>query len=134
MNSTEITFDDLNLSNPLWKALQEEGLLHPTTIQKKALSAIMSGRDVQAIAQTGTGKTLAYLIPLFKSWTFTKTRHASILIIVPTRELAVQVMEEARMLGKYMNIVVKAVYGGTNLKTQAFEVAEGVDILIGTPG
>lgn len=134
MNSTEITFDDLNLSNPLWKALQEEGLVHPTTIQKKALSAIMSGRDVQAIAQTGTGKTLAYLIPLFKSWTFTKTRHASILIIVPTRELAVQVMEEARMLGKYMNIVVKAVYGGTNLKTQAFEVAEGVDILIGTPG
>ena len=101
-----MTFRDLNLSNPLWNALEDAGMVHPTTIQKKALPVIMSGRDVQAIAQTGTGKTIAYLLPLMKSWTFTKSRHASILIIVPTRELAVQVMEEAHMLGKYMNIII----------------------------
>lgn len=129
-----MTFRDLNLSNPLWNALEDAGMVHPTTIQKKALPVIMSGRDVQAIAQTGTGKTIAYLLPLMKSWTFTKSRHASILIIVPTRELAVQVMEEADMLGKYMNIVIRAVYGGTNLKTQAYDVAEGADIIVGTPG
>lgn len=129
-----MTFKELNLSNPIWNALEDMGLEHPTTIQQKAFPVIMSGRDVQGIAQTGTGKTLAYLLPLLKSWTFSKSRHATILIIVPTRELAVQVMEEAMTLGKYMNIVVRAAYGGTNLKTQAFEITEGVDILVGTPG
>ncbi len=129
-----MTFRDLNLSNPLWKALDEAGFTKPTTIQQKAFPVIMSGRDVQGIAQTGTGKTIAYLLPLLKSWSFSKNRHAQILIIVPTRELAVQVMEEAQMLAKHLNMVIRAVYGGTNLKTQAFEVAEGVDLLVGTPG
>ena len=129
-----MTFRDLNLTNPLWKALDEAGFNKPTTIQQKAFSVVMSGRDVQGIAQTGTGKTIAYLLPLLKTWSFGKNRHAQILIIVPTRELAVQVMEEAQILAKYMNIVIRAVYGGTNLKTQAFEVAEGVDLLVGTPG
>lgn len=129
-----MTFRDLNLSNPLWKALDEAGYIKPTTIQQKAFSVVMSGRDVQGIAQTGTGKTTAYLLPLLKTWAFSKTRHAQILVIVPTRELAVQVMEEAQMLAKYLNIVIRAVYGGTNLKSQAFEVAEGVDLIVGTPG
>ena len=129
-----MTFWDLNLSNPLWNAIDDIGFTKPTTIQQKGFSVIMSGRDVQGIAQTGTGKTLAYLLPLLKLWTFNKNRHAQILIIVPTRELTVQVAEEAEKLGKYLNIIVRAVYGGTNLKSQAYEVAEGVDILIGTPG
>lgn len=129
-----MTFRELNLSNPLWNALDDAGFVHPTTIQKKAFSVIMSGRDVQGIAQTGTGKTIAYLLPLMKMWTFSKTRNPQILIIVPTRELVVQVVEEAQMLGKYLNIVVRGVYGGTNLKTQAFEIAEGLDIIVGTPG
>lgn len=129
-----MTFSELNLNNPLWNALDEAGFRHPTSIQQKAFPVIMSGRDVQGIAQTGTGKTIAYLLPLLRLWKFNKNRHTQILIIVPTRELVVQVVEQAQMLSTYMNAVVKGVYGGTNLKTQAFELAEGCDILVGTPG
>ena len=129
-----MTFRDLNLSNPIWNALDDAGFTKPTTIQHKAFSIIMSGRDVQGIAQTGTGKTIAYLLPLLKMWKFSKTRHAQILILVPTRELVVQVVEQVALLGKYMNIVARGVYGGTNLRTQAGEIAEGLDVLVGTPG
>jgi ATP-dependent RNA helicase RhlE len=129
-----MTFKDINLNNPLWKALDDSEITHPTTIQHKAFSVIMSGRDVTGIAQTGTGKTLAYLLPILKMWSFNKSRHATVLIMVPTRELVVQVVEAAERLGKYMNVVVKGVYGGTNLKTQAYELADGCDILVGTPG
>ncbi len=130
----DLTFKDLNLSNPLWNALDDASLVHPTSIQSRAYPVVMSGRDVLGIAQTGTGKTIAFLLPLLRMWTFTKTRHPQILIIVPTRELVVQVADEAQKLTKYMNAVVKGVYGGTNLKTQAYELAEGADVLIGTPG
>ncbi|MBK9735853.1 MAG: DEAD/DEAH box helicase [Saprospiraceae bacterium] len=129
-----MTFRDLNLSNPLWNALDDAGYTKPTTIQAKAFSVIMSGRDVQGIAQTGTGKTIAYLLPLLKMWTFSKLRHPQILIIVPTRELVVQVVGQGEELTKYTSAVVKGVYGGTNLNTQAAEIAEGLDILVGTPG
>jgi ATP-dependent RNA helicase RhlE len=129
-----VTFSELNLNNPLWNALEDAGFKYPTTIQKQAFPVIMSGRDVQGIAQTGTGKTLAYLLPLLRHWKYQKNRHAQILIIVPTRELVVQVVEQAEMLATYMNTVIKGVYGGTNIKTQAFELAEGCDILVGTPG
>ena len=129
-----MTFRDLNLSNPLWNALDEAGLVHPTSIQQKAFPAITSGRDVLGIAQTGTGKTIAFLLPLLKMWSFTRSRHPQILIVVPTRELVVQIVEVANLLAKNMNAVVKGVYGGTNLKTQAYELAEGADLLVGTPG
>lgn len=129
-----LTFGDFNLTNPLWNALDDAGLVHPTSIQQKAFPVTMSGRDVLGIAQTGTGKTIAFLLPLLRMWTFTKSRHPQVLIIVPTRELVVQVADEAEKLAKYMNAVVRGVYGGTNLKTQAYELAEGADILVGTPG
>jgi len=129
-----LTFRDISLNNPLWNALDDLGYHTPTTIQAQSFSVIMSGRDVQGIAQTGTGKTIAYLLPLLKMWQFNKSRHTQVLIIVPTRELVVQVVEQAEALSKYMNIVIKGVYGGTNLKTQAYEVAEGCDVLVGTPG
>jgi ATP-dependent RNA helicase RhlE len=129
-----MTFRDLNLSNPLWNALDDLGFTTPTTIQHRAFPVVMSGRDVQGIAQTGTGKTIAYLLPLLKMWTFSKARHPQILIVVPTRELVVQVVESAERLGKYMNVVVRGVYGGTNLKTQAYEISQGLDIIVGTPG
>lgn len=129
-----MTFKDFNLNNPLWNALDDASIKIPTSIQKKTFPVIMSGRDVTGIAQTGTGKTLAYLLPLLKMWAFNKSRHTSVLIIVPTRELVVQVVDSATMLSKYMNVVIRGVYGGTNLKTQAYELAEGCDILIGTPG
>jgi len=129
-----MTFDNLNLNKPLWNALEEEGYTIPTTIQTKVFSIVMSGRDVQGIAQTGTGKTFAYLLPLLRMWKFSKTRHAQILILVPTRELVVQVVEQAQLLTKYMNAVTVGVYGGTSLNVQALEVANGLDIVVGTPG
>lgn len=129
-----MTFRDINLNNPLWNALDDAGFSIPSTIQHKAYPVIMSGRDVQGIAQTGTGKTIAYLLPLLRMWTFSKARHPQILIIVPTRELVVQVVEAAEKLGKYMNVVVRGVYGGTNLKTQAYEISQGLDVIVGTPG
>ncbi len=129
-----MTFRDLNLSKPLWNALDEAGYTKPTTIQAKAFSVIMSGRDVQGIAQTGTGKTIAYLLPLLKMWAFSKDRHPQILIIVPTRELVVQVVSQVEEIAKYTSAVVRGVYGGTNLKTQAAEIADGLDIIVGTPG
>ncbi len=129
-----MTFSDLNLNNPLWNAISDAGFVRPTTIQYKAFPVIMSGRDVQGIAQTGTGKTIAYLLPLLKMWSFKKDRHPQILVIVPTRELVVQVVKEVEMLAKYLSLVVRGVYGGTNLKTQAAEIAEGLDVIVGTPG
>lgn len=129
-----MTFKDFNLNNPLWNALDDAEITIPTSIQKKSFTTIMSGRDVVGIAQTGTGKTLAYLLPLLRMWTFTKSRHATILIIVPTRELVTQVVETAELLTKYMNVVIRGVFGGTNLKTQAYTLTEGCDILVGTPG
>jgi ATP-dependent RNA helicase RhlE len=129
-----MTFKELNLNNALWNALDDMKLEHPTTIQSKAIPVIMSGRDVCGIAQTGTGKTLAYLIPLLRTWTYNKNRHAQILIIVPTRELVVQVVEQAVALAKYTNCVIKGVYGGANLRIQAADIAGGCDVIIGTPG
>jgi ATP-dependent RNA helicase RhlE len=129
-----MTFRDLNLSKPLWNALDDAGYTKPTTIQAKAFSVIMSGRDVQGIAQTGTGKTIAYLLPLLRMWSFSKDRHPQILIVVPTRELVVQVVSQVEEVAKYTSAVVRGVYGGTNLKTQAAEIADGLDIIVGTPG
>ncbi len=134
LSNISMTFKEFNLSNPLWNALEDAKITTPTSIQMKTFPVIMSGRDVVGIAQTGTGKTLAYLLPLIRLWNFTKTRHTSVLIIVPTRELVIQVVESAQMLTKYMNVVTRGVYGGTNLKTQAYELSEGCDILVGTPG
>lgn len=129
-----MTFSDLNLNTPLLNALEDLGYTTPTTIQGKAFSPIMSGQDVLGIAQTGTGKTFAYLLPLLRQWKFTKERHPQILILVPTRELVVQVEKEAKKLTAYMNAVTLGVYGGTNIKTQIESVLEGVDIMVATPG
>ena len=90
-----MTFEDLNLNAPLLKALDEMGYIHPTTIQEKAFSVIMSGKDVCGIAQTGTGKTLAYLLPCLRQLEFFKNRYSQMLVVVPTRELVVQVVEAA---------------------------------------
>jgi ATP-dependent RNA helicase RhlE len=129
-----MTFDDLNISKPLQNALQDMGLVTPTTIQQKAFSVIMSGRDVVGIAQTGTGKTLAYLLPCLRQWTFSKEKAPQILILVPTRELVVQVVEEVRKLTAYMSVRVEGVYGGTNINTQAALIENGLDVLVATPG
>lgn len=129
-----MTFSDLNLSKPLLNALEDAGFVHPTAIQREVFSVVMSGRDVVGIAQTGTGKTLAYLLPMLRLWQFTKEKHPQILILVPTRELVVQVEEELNRLKTYMSVRVAGVYGGVNLKQHTALVMEGVDVVIATPG
>ncbi len=128
------SFEDLNLSKPLYQALEDLGIDNPTPIQSEVYPVILSGKDVVGIAQTGTGKTFAYLLPLLKELKFSKEIHPRILILVPTRELVVQVVEQAESLTKYSNARVLGVYGGTNMNTQAQAVARGTDILVATPG
>lgn len=129
-----MTFHDLNLSNPLLTALDEMGYINPTTIQHRVFPIVMSGRDVCGIAQTGTGKTFAYLLPCLKQWKFSKDKNPQILIVVPTRELVAQVVEAVRSLTPYMSVVVEGVYGGVNINTQKATVERGVDVLVATPG
>lgn len=129
-----MNFTDLNLQNPLINALNDLGLTKPTTIQERAFPVIMSGRDVVGIAQTGTGKTIAYLLPCLRQWKFTKEKHPQILIVVPTRELVVQVVEQVEKLTTYMNTRVVGVFGGVNMVRQTPLLANGVDVLVATPG
>jgi ATP-dependent RNA helicase RhlE len=129
-----MTFEDLNLNNALLSALNDAGYTNPTTIQHRVYPVVMSGRDVCGIAQTGTGKTFAYLLPCLKQWKFSKEKYAQILIIVPTRELVAQVVEAVKELTTYMSVTAVGVYGGTNINTQAAEVMKGVDVLVATPG
>ena len=129
-----MTFRDLNLKKPLWNAIDDLGYQTPTTIQAAGFNVMMSGKDVIGIAQTGTGKTLAYLLPCLCMWQFSKEPHPQILIIVPTRELVAQVVSEVEKLTTYMNVAVGGVYGGANINTQASMVLQGLDILVGTPG
>lgn len=128
------TFEKFNLPKSVQKAIDELGFVTPTPIQEKSFSVIMSGRDMMGIAQTGTGKTFAYLLPLLKLYKFTPTNTPKIVILVPTRELVVQVVEEVEKLTKYMSVSTLGIFGGVNINTQKKAVYEGVDILVGTPG
>ena len=128
------TFEQFNLPKSLQKAIDELGFTTPTPIQEKSFSVIMSGRDMMGIAQTGTGKTFAYLLPLLKLYKFTPTETPKIVILVPTRELVVQVVEEVEKLTKYMSVRTLGVFGGVNINTQKKAVFEGIDVLVGTPG
>ncbi|GAA4404755.1 DEAD/DEAH box helicase [Nibrella viscosa] len=129
-----MTFQDLNLNKQLLNALDDLGLTTPTTIQEKVFSVVMSGRDVCGIAQTGTGKTLAYLLPCLRHYQFSKEKLPQLLILVPTRELVVQVVDTIKQLSTYLNLTVVGIYGGVNTKTQIAEVQAGVDVLVATPG
>ena len=129
-----MTFKDLNLNTPLQNALEEKGYLYPTPIQEQALPIILSGKDVVGVAQTGTGKTFAYLLPILKNLKYSEQRQPRVLILVPTRELVVQVVNEVKKLTDYINVRVAGVYGGTNINTQKQMVYDGLDILVATPG
>ncbi|MEM1122335.1 MAG: DEAD/DEAH box helicase [Bacteroidota bacterium] len=130
----QLTFEDLNINRPLLNALDDLGYLYPTPIQRDAFSTIMSGRDVVGVAQTGTGKTFAFLLPLIRQHKFTKDPAPRTLIVVPTRELVVQMVGEIEKLTKYINLRVGGVYGGTNMNTQKMIVLEGLDVLVATTG
>lgn len=127
-------FEQFNLPKSLQKAIDDLHFTTPTPIQEKSFSVIMSGRDMMGIAQTGTGKTFAYLLPLLKQYKFVNTYNPRIMILVPTRELVVQVVEEVEKLTTYMSVRTLGIYGGVNINTQKNQVYQGIDILVGTPG
>ena len=129
-----MNFTELNINSPLINALNDLGITQTTTIQERAYPAIMSGRDIVGIAQTGTGKTIAYMLPSLRLWKFTKEKSPQILVVVPTRELVVQVVEQVEQLTKYMHVRVVGVYGGVNMIRQTPLIVAGVDVLVATPG
>ncbi|MEP5254646.1 DEAD/DEAH box helicase [Winogradskyella rapida] len=129
-----MTFNDLNLNTPLYNALDDLGFTTPTPIQAESFNVVAAGKDVVGIAQTGTGKTFAYMLPILKNLPFSKQDNPRVLILVPTRELVVQVVSEIEKLSKYINNRVLGVYGGTNINTQKQAVAQGQDIIVATPG
>jgi ATP-dependent RNA helicase RhlE len=128
------SFDNLNLSKLLLNGVSDLGFDTPTPIQTEAFPVILSGKDVVGIAQTGTGKTLAYLLPILQDLKFSKQLNPRVLVLVPTRELVIQVVEMAQSFAKYTNFRVLGVYGGVNINTQKQLVSQGVDILVATPG
>ena len=127
-------FENFNLSKQLFNAIVDLGFDTPTPIQEESFPVIRSGKDMVGIAQTGTGKTLAYMLPVLQDLKFSKQFTPRVLILVPTRELVLQMVENLESLTKYMNIRVLGVYGGTNINTQKKAVAQGTDILVATPG
>ncbi|GAA4848852.1 DEAD/DEAH box helicase [Algivirga pacifica] len=128
------TFEDFKIKKQLFNALTELGIEQPTPIQEASYSTILGGSDFVGIAQTGTGKTMAYLLPILQDLKFSKDPHPRILILAPTRELVIQIVEQIEQLTAYITVRVVGVYGGSsNINRQKQAVAEGVDILVGTP-
>ncbi|MBG42381.1 MAG: DEAD/DEAH box helicase [Aequorivita sp.] len=128
------SFNELNISKQLQYAIADLGFEKPTPIQAQSFSVIMSGTDMVGIAQTGTGKTFAYMLPILQDLKFSKEINPRVLVLVPTRELVLQVVEEIEKFGKYASIRVIGVFGGTNINRQKEAVAEGADIIVATPG
>lgn len=128
------TFESFGLGKSVLKALDEIGFTTPTPIQEQAIPVIKSGKDVLGIAQTGTGKTAAYLLPIFMKLVKAEGKDPRAIILVPTRELAIQVGEDIAELAQYTNLRHAAVYGGIGWTKHAEMVEPGVDIIVGTPG
>ncbi len=128
------SFGEFNINNQLHSAIADLGFEKPTPIQAQSFSVIMSGTDMVGIAQTGTGKTFAYMLPILQDLKFSKEINPRVLVMVPTRELVLQVVEEIEKFGKYSSVRVIGVFGGTNINRQKEAVAEGADIIVATPG
>ena len=126
-------FNNIGISKELENIIKKDGILTPTPIQEIAIPKIMAGKDISARAQTGTGKTLAFMLPIFEKIDLDKG-YTQALIITPTRELAIQITEEARKLTKYKNVGVLAVYGGQDVRKQKNKLKNGVELIIATPG
>ena len=129
-----MTFEELNLNKHLLRALEDLEFMYPTPIQEQAFPVIMSGNNVIGIAQTGTGKTLAYLLPILRQLDFSKQRDPRVLILAPTHELVIQIWDEIKKLTEYSNLRSLGVFGGTSMNKQKQAVYDGCDILIATPG
>ena len=128
------SFSEFAISKQLQNAIVDLGYEKPTPIQSQAFPVILSGTDMVGIAQTGTGKTFAYMLPILQELKFSKETHPRILILVPTRELVIQGVEEIEKFAKYMSTRVLGIYGGININRQKEAVADGIDILVATPG
>jgi len=130
-----MSFDSLGLSAELLRAVQDQGYETPTPIQEKAVPAVLEGRDVMASAQTGTGKTAAFTLPLLQRLsTDTQSRQLRVLILTPTRELAAQINENLRAYARHLPIRSLEVFGGVNINPQIDKLRRGIDVLIATPG
>ena len=125
-------FDELGLNKKLLLALKESGYTVPFPIQEKAIPIILQGNDVIGQAHTGTGKTAAYSLPILMK--MKNTRNAQALVLVPTRELAIQVAKEMDKLAKYTETKVAAIYGGQNMRNQIIRLERGIHIIVATPG
>lgn len=128
------TFENLNISKQLLNAIEDLAFDNPTPIQEQAYPVILSGKNMVGISQTGTGKTLAYMLPILQQLKFSKEVNPRILILVPTRELVMQVVENINSYTKYMNVRVLGIFGEANITKQKQAIANGVDILVATPG
>jgi ATP-dependent RNA helicase RhlE len=127
-------FEDFNIKKQLLQALTELEFEQPTPIQQASYSTIRSGQDFVGIAQTGTGKTIAYLLPILNDLKYSDQLHPRVLILAPTRELVIQIVEQIELLTPYVSVRALGVFGGSNnISGQKRAVAEGVDIIVGTP-
>jgi ATP-dependent RNA helicase RhlE len=133
-----MSFDSLGLSPALLRAVSEQGYTHPTPIQSRVIPVVLEGRDVMAGAQTGTGKTAGFTLPLLQLLAATSTPAARgrvrALILTPTRELAAQVGESVKNYGKHLPLTSAIIYGGVSINPQIAQLRRGVDILVATPG
>src|ERR1700759_168286 len=131
-------FSDFGLAPQLLKALSQEGYESPTPIQAQAIPGVMAGRDLQGIAQTGTGKTAAFALPILHRLAAERRRAPAkscrVLVLSPTRELASQIAESFKTYGRHMGVTVAIVFGGVKYGAQQRAMAPGVDILVATPG
>jgi ATP-dependent RNA helicase RhlE len=131
-------FESLNIIEPILKSLKEEGYTEPTPIQIEAIPIVLQGTDLIGCAQTGTGKTAAFAVPILqllsKNKSFDRKRKIRSLIVTPTRELAIQIEESFKAYGRYTGLTCTVVFGGVNQNPQTKSLREGVDILIATPG
>ena len=134
-----MTFKELHLINNIQQALEEEGYKNPTPIQEQAIPEILAEKDLVACAQTGTGKTAAFAIPIIQLihqivGSAKKTKRIRTLVITPTRELAIQIGESFNTYGKYTNIKTLVIFGGVNQVPQVDQLKKGIDVLVATPG
>jgi ATP-dependent RNA helicase RhlE len=133
-----MSFDKLGLNDPILKALKQKGYKSPSPIQAKAIPAILDKRDVMAAAQTGTGKTASFILPILHMLSNPKHQFKGntlrALVVTPTRELAAQVRESAVTYGRNLNLKSTAIYGGTSVRNQKKVLRRGIDILVATPG
>ncbi len=129
-----MTFQELNLIEPLAKAVAKQGYTEPTPIQAKAIPALLEGKDLIGIAQTGTGKTAAFVLPILQRMTEKYPRTVKTLILAPTRELAAQIGESFSSYGEFLKFKHTVIFGGVGQGSQVNALQKGVDIVIATPG